>query len=671
MKYRPEIDGLRSLAVLPVIFFHAGFSLFSGGYVGVDVFFVISGYLITTILLSEMEQGKFSLVTFYERRARRILPALFFVMFVSSLAALFILSPSHMKDFSQSLVAISLFSSNILFWQETGYWGVENELKPLLHTWSLAVEEQYYVLFPLFLMLMWKFRKRWIFSSFLIIALTSFFLSQYLSSENTTANFFLLPTRGWELAIGSLIAFYFLYRPNTIASLISNKTIDNTMAIVGMGLILFSIFEFDGNTPFPSAYALVPTVGTALIILFASKDTLVGKLLGSKPLVGIGLISYSAYLWHQPLFAYAKHIALIHPSKSTFFILSVLSLLLAAFSWKFIEAPFRNKAKISRGKIFALSLIGTMSFLAFGLFVIFNNGLANRFNSEFKTYYDAHSRNQSQKWKEPITQKQYETDYGSLKYFVVGNQDLKESSFVVWGDSHAKSMLPAIHKSALRNQVQGIFIQRGGCLPLLGAAQVLPQFYENCLKQNKMAFEYLSQNKNIDKVIMISRWSIYAEGERFLREYGHTVLIKDELSKDFSLAENKAVFARSVRRTFSKLNEIGLDITVVRQVPEVEYNVPDAYFKLLMFNYSVDMRPSLVDYKKRNLYVNQLFNNVGAEFSVNFVNPQLEICDENFCSVLDWNGSPIYRDTNHIMPHYAISISHIFDGELKLISKKR
>ena len=210
MKYREEIDGIRAVAVLPVIFFHAGFSAFSCGYVGVDVFFVISGYLITTIILSEKERGTFSLANFYERRARRIIPALFLVMLFSTVCSYLWLAPSHMKDFSESLAAVSLFSSNILFWKETGYWGVANELKPLLHTWSLAVEEQYYVLFPLFLMGMWRFRKRWILGSFFIIAAASLLHSQWASVHHPAANFFLLSTRAWELAIGAGIAFYLL-----------------------------------------------------------------------------------------------------------------------------------------------------------------------------------------------------------------------------------------------------------------------------------------------------------------------------------------------------------------------------------------------------------------------------------------------------------------------------
>jgi peptidoglycan/LPS O-acetylase OafA/YrhL len=234
MIYRKEIDGLRALAVLPVILFHAGFELFSGGFIGVDVFFVISGYLITTIILAELEQGKFSLINFYERRARRILPALFLVMFVCIPFAWFWLLPSDMKDFSQSLVAVSFFASNILFWRESGYFDAAAELKPLLHTWSLAVEEQYYVLFPLFLMLFWKLGKRWILLTLGLAFLASLALAQWAAYAKPSAAFYLLPTRGWELLIGAFTAFY-LSQPKRKEF---GKTAGEVGGCLGLALIL-------------------------------------------------------------------------------------------------------------------------------------------------------------------------------------------------------------------------------------------------------------------------------------------------------------------------------------------------------------------------------------------------------------------------------------------------
>ena len=195
MKYRSEIDGLRALAVLPVIFFHAGFELFSGGFVGVDVFLVISGYLITTIIISEMSEGKFSILKFYERRARRILPALFFVMLVSLPFAWLWLTPKDLKDFGQSLIATSTFSSNILFWLESGYFDTATELKPLLHTWSLAVEEQYYILFPIFLLITWRLGLKWILSILAIILVISLGAAHWGAYNKPNAAFYLLPTR--------------------------------------------------------------------------------------------------------------------------------------------------------------------------------------------------------------------------------------------------------------------------------------------------------------------------------------------------------------------------------------------------------------------------------------------------------------------------------------------
>ncbi len=374
MKYRAEIDGLRAIAVVPIILFHAGFEYFSGGFVGVDVFFVISGYLITTIILSEKEQGTFSLVNFYERRFRRILPALFMVMLVSLIFSLLWLMPSYMEDFSQSLMAVSTFSSNILFWHESGYWEISNELKPLLHTWSLAVEEQYYVLYPLFLMLIWHFRKDWILGSFIVIAAISLATAQWGAYNKPIPTFYLLPTRGWELAIGAGIAYYFLYRKQTVRTLLSHKSVNEALGLLGLMMISYAVYVFDKGTPFPSLYALVPTVGTGLIILFSSSQTMVGRLLSIKPLVAVGLISYGAYLWHWPLLVFARHLSLTEPSELTFAILALLSFPLAYLSWRYIEKPFRTKSIFSRKTIFTLSFIGSVLFITVGLAGHFSNG---------------------------------------------------------------------------------------------------------------------------------------------------------------------------------------------------------------------------------------------------------------------------------------------------------
>jgi len=376
LRYRPEIDGLRAIAVIPVILFHAGFDLFSGGFIGVDVFFVISGFLITSILISEIDEGNFSLARFYERRARRILPALFTMMAVCLPFAWLWLTPDDMKDFSESLIAVSFFSSNFLFWQESGYFDTATELKPLIHTWSLAVEEQYYVFFPLFLMFMWK-RSRYRTKIILaIIGVVSLVLAQWGSRNSPIPTFFLLPTRGWELLMGSFVAFY-------LSAKESQKG-NQYLSFLGLLMIGYSIFAYDKETPFPSVYALLPTVGAALIILFCSSGGGGGihKILSSRVCVGIGLISYSAYLWHQPLIAFSR--IRFEAMDGDIIMLGIipLSLFLAFLTWKYIETPFRSRSVkcVIETSILVKGLC-TLSFL----FIVI--GISGHVQDGYRNYY--------------------------------------------------------------------------------------------------------------------------------------------------------------------------------------------------------------------------------------------------------------------------------------------
>ncbi|WP_103174942.1 acyltransferase family protein [Paracoccus sp. SY] len=358
MKYRPEIDGLRSVAVLPVILFHAGVGIFSGGYVGVDVFFVISGYLITTIILGQIVEGRFSLLDFYNRRSRRILPALFLVIACTIPPAFLLMLPSQFQDFSQSVAAVSIFSSNILFWLESGYFSAAAELKPLLHTWSLAVEEQYYVLFPLLLLGLWRLGARTALLILGAIFAASLVASQVLATRAPGANFYLLPSRAWELLAGSLCAIWIIR---------SGRSGNALLSTLGLALILASIFVYDSDTPFPSIYALAPVGGTALIILFADAGTPAGRLLSMRAPVFIGLISYSAYLWHQPLFALAR---LAHhdqePPLALMMGLAVASLGLAFLSWKYVEQPARHHPWPVR-RVLGATVVGSVLFVSVGL----------------------------------------------------------------------------------------------------------------------------------------------------------------------------------------------------------------------------------------------------------------------------------------------------------------
>jgi len=371
--YRKEIDGLRALAVIPVILFHAGFEWVSGGYVGVDIFFVISGYLISSILLGELQSGTFSVRNFYERRARRILPALFVVLLCCLPFAWLWLLPEELKGFGESLIAVVTFMSNILFWQETDYFTSGSDLIPLLHTWSLAVEEQFYIVFPLFLALFWKKGGATLFIIISVLALLSLGLTEWGWRYFPEANFYLIPTRAWELMIGALVAFYLFYKDKPQGKL------NEVASLVGLAMIIASIFFLDKSLPFPSVYALIPTVGTALVILFANNNTLVNKVLSLKLFVGIGLVSYSAYLWHQPLFVFARAYYMDEPNLWITSILSIGALFLGYLSWRYVERPFRDKQKFTQKKIFVSAFVASLLFIAVGLFFVLSDGAMYRF----------------------------------------------------------------------------------------------------------------------------------------------------------------------------------------------------------------------------------------------------------------------------------------------------
>jgi peptidoglycan/LPS O-acetylase OafA/YrhL len=379
--YRREIDGLRALAVIPVILFHAGFEAFSGGFVGVDVFFVISGYLITSIILTQKAAGTFSLMNFYERRARRILPALFVVMAACIPFAWLWMLPDPLENFGQSLVATTLISNNILLFITAGYWDLGADYKPLLHTWSLAVEEQFYLVYPVFLGFALVLPKRYLITLIFALAACSFAISEWAWQEYPTANFYLAPTRAWELLVGSLAAF-----------IVEKRGVrkDNFLSILGLFLIMFAVYVYDRNTPFSSIYTALPVLGTALVILYADRGTYAAKTLGTKLFVGVGLISYSAYLWHQPLLSFFKIYSVTELEDLDKWGLVFATFLLSFVSWKFIETPCRDKSKISRSGIWLSTTVCTLLFCGIGYWFHATNGVPTRLFSEHEFQRSTH-----------------------------------------------------------------------------------------------------------------------------------------------------------------------------------------------------------------------------------------------------------------------------------------
>jgi len=644
MDYRREIDGLRALAVLPVILFHAGFETFSGGFVGVDVFFVISGYLITTIIQAELNLGKFSIVNFYERRLRRILPALFFMMLVCIPLAWCVLFPIDVKKFSQSLIAVSVFVSNMLFWRESGYFDPAAELKPLLHTWSLAVEEQYYLLFPLFLMLSWRFGKRWILILLACFFVVSLSLAQWASIAKPAAAFFLLPTRSWELFIGSFCSFYMSSRKPCFT-----RGLGETGGWLGLVLIMYSVFTFSKMTPFPGLWALIPTVGAALILMFAGHQTTIGKLLANKAFVSIGLVSYSAYLWHQPLFAFARAYTFSQVNNSLIFLLILITFVFSIFSFKYIETPFRKGSKFSGRVIFKISACGIVLFMAIGVYGNLQDGFLGKVHRGQRVMTEAISD-----WQHPGRLAKGDTQ-GFYKY-----DKTKPIDVLFFGDSHAEQFAPLSIDMANNGKNIG-FLSGGGCPPI---PNLLDDLHPHCFDLFERFTHILSIEKNIKTIIVAGCFNCY-----FIQESRQYLDIADKY-KYYYLEDGKRLYLRNGAGMGEALKSFGIfieklsintKIIVVGDNPAhysfdpsvlLAYKLrgDTAYFKTRYPEFLVD-EFIIPDWQVGiNDKIKVLLNP-----KIYFINSIEIVCPNGKCKAVSHDGRPFYKDENHMRPEFVRS----------------
>ncbi|MCF7789558.1 MAG: acyltransferase [Prosthecobacter sp.] len=464
-KYRPDIDGLRALAVLPVLLYHAQLGC-SGGFVGVDVFFVISGYVITSLIFKEVAAGTFSMVNFWERRIRRIMPALSVVVVATLAAGWLFYLPEDFIFLGKSVMAQAVMAANFFFWKGgTNYFDHGTDTKSLLHTWSLAVEEQFYLLFPLLLVFLLRSKPkswwRWILGITIVSLIISVVCSY--SHNNHRSGFYLLPSRAWELLVGALVAA-------CRGRLTAHKRIGEASGFLGLALIVWSVFVYTDNTRFPGLGALPPCLGTALII--ASSDarvSIVGRLLSFRPLVLLGLVSYPLYLWHWPLLIWAKYLTGYELSTATRIELLLASLVLAILSWKFVETPFRQRHWLGeRSRIFKFAGITLGTFLAMGFAVYFYQGFPDRFPAQALTF--ASARNSLG------FQDQIDLERAKASRFTeLGSASSSQPiSVLVWGDSHAKAIAPALDTLCKEYSQRGVMSAYGATAPVLNFISTNP-----------------------------------------------------------------------------------------------------------------------------------------------------------------------------------------------------
>lgn len=617
MQYRAEIDGLRALAVIPVIFFHAGFELFSGGFVGVDVFFVISGYLITTILIEDLENKRLSIANFYERRARRILPALFFVMLVCIPFAWMWMLPNQMEDFSQSLVAVSLFASNILFWRESGYFDAAAEEKPLLHTWSLAVEEQYYVLFPIFLLLTWRCGKNRVFWMIVVMAAISLLLSEWGWRNKETANFYLAPTRAWELFAGSIAAF-----------VVQKKGVqkNNLLALLGLLAIVFAIFFYDETTPFPSVYALVPVLGVVLLVLYADKKTIAARMLSTKVFVGIGFISYSAYLWHQPLFAFSRLVYVGEPSLLVMLTLSIVSFLLAIFSWKYIESAFRDKNFISTRNIFITSITGFAVFIGLG-FVL----------AEIKpTRFDAQSY--PDEFVEAEKKRRFKTRQkicAEKTWTKCDDAEQGKINVLVIGDSHSADAVTAIVSASenIKHQLSISSSSLGGCNAMHNTQERLPNTWPNkneCVLLNKEQRYNLNFLNNYEVIVVNFAISDFWNVDDLIQ---YLLFLDDNFSGGVIVFGSAFIFEEDLSSFINKTKKVDDIYLIIKNDP-----------------YSDDARLRQVDFK-----------------NVLFLSKYDVFCPNNECVFITDDGLLMTYDKHHLSVEFSSLLGASYAAQIQKV----
>jgi peptidoglycan/LPS O-acetylase OafA/YrhL len=623
-----------------VVLFHTGVTWFPGGYVGVDVFFVISGYLITSLIIHEITSGRFSVVTFYERRIRRIFPALFTVLAVCSIIAALLFLPEDLLAFAKSLAATALFVSNVYFYKESGYFDAPPDTIPLLHTWSLAVEEQFYIVFPLIIILGYRWGgRRWI-SLLLAIFVTSLAASIWLTDSNSAAAFYLAPARAWELMLGALLA-------SGLVPKLKLQYLREVATLGGVALIAWAVFRFSSSTPFPGWSALVPCLGAALL-LYAGEDgsSVVGRMLSWQPVVFIGLISYSLYLWHWPLLVFARYWNLEALSATQVTAVIVASFVLATLSWAFVEQPFRRKpTSIPRKPLFAAAATATVAVLAFGIVGTLSHGLPARFSPQVLGIADqAPPLKHDAKFKELMQC----TKHSAAEACSFGAPVM--ASYAVWGDSHVAALMFALGPLAARyGKAVKVFIHPG-CPPLVGVNRNnWKKNAPDCRTLNNETVQTLEASPDIQTVILAARYALYIEGPT--SGYGgvsNSNVLTDSFGRPLDLEGRVALFERQLDVTIHRLSVAGKTVVLVYPVPEISFPVPSAVGRLMATKRDpASLSSSLSFFHRRQDAILNILDRVGASERVLRVYPHKRLCDAERCIVYA-NGSPLYRDDNHL-----------------------
>ena len=624
MKYRADIDGLRAIAVISVVLFHARSSLVPGGFAGVDVFFVISGYLITSLLAPDFRARRFSLLAFYNRRARRILPALFAILLGSSIAAWWLLLPQDLLHYGASLIAVLSFWSNILFARSTDYFAPAAALTPLLHMWSLSVEEQFYIVYPLVLGLTVHHAPKH-FGYLLLGLLLASFAYDLRGLIAPGETFYSTTARVWELLLGGVVASGIL----PVAGL--------RTAAIGLFLILFALF-----VPLPASIsyvfpATVACFGAASVIHGGTGHRhIITRLLGSRPLVHVGLVSYSFYLWHWPVLVFARIYLLrpLAPGESALAIVG--SFILAEASWRYLESPLRRLGRSTPHRnVFSMAVSAAAATALFANFIHNTHGAPHRFTGdELVAISGAHDS--WQRWDE--------CKYQACQVGASG----VPASFILWGDSHAGSIAPALQAAADKRGAAGYIAFNPSCPPVIGLNNFdSPGSTCPVLARKVMNLIYSS---GIHTVIIHASWASYAPS-------GDAIATAVPLVSTVGTEKRLAIFKRQMDVTLRELHDLGIRSVIITSVPRPHTDVPAA---LARGPTNSNLMPTIDEVSRQQAEASAIITSIAARYGAEILDPAPILCPGGAC-LAELDNAPLYIDDQHLSVHGAMMLAPAFE----------
>jgi peptidoglycan/LPS O-acetylase OafA/YrhL len=654
LDYRPDLDGLRAYAVLPVLFFHAGIGVFAGGFVGVDIFFVLSGFFMAKIILRDLDRGEFSFLDFYLRRMRRIFPALFAMIAVTSAVASFLFMPQEFEYFAASVEAAVLFVANILFRQESGYFDIASDMKPLLHTWSLSVEEQFYVVFPLALYLTHKFARPRLVPLIVAFIVISFGASLWAVHYRPEKAFYLLHFRVWELLVGALVAAVPKRRDNAAA--------DTLLGFGGFAAILISVFVYRSEMPFPGLSALLPCLGAAALIRANSRSGPIAAILTNRPTVFIGKISYSLYLWHWPVIVFAQYLTVGSLTPELKAAVIAVSLLLAFLSWKYIEQPVRfgRLKAVSKPTVLASSAAFILVACGFAMVVQRTAGLPQRLPPEaarlYQATYDTGPFNAPKCFAD--------SDGKGLSTDQIDRSELCDigvpggkPQFLLWGDSHAAAIAPALDVTAKRLGITGTFVGRASCPPLPETQFGEQAHVDRCIEHLK-AVTALIERQKYPMVFLAGYWPKYVHRSE-LPQQG--VFFDPRVAPD--LHDWSQPIVTGLTAVVEKLKRQGSQPVLIMDVPEVGYTVPEALARAYMAGKSLDIAPDLAYTRARQALARKVLSDVATSSGSWIVDPMGSLCNAQGCKVMEAE-TVLYHDGDHLTASGARYLAPLFQRVL-------